>query len=145
MIDSLACCVLSPWMVVAGNSFMHNQCSKESAPFFVSTKTKVRACYIRIRATISDTLITAQSQMQLNGTNKLSHERDIFLFKKSHPILKEGKDFPWNSRTFPWAPLTLWAWRRSIRWLLLSESRTNSTLWTIRSVLEPTLPTARKM
>lgn len=31
-------------MVVAGNPLMYNQCSSESAPFFVSTNTKVKAC-----------------------------------------------------------------------------------------------------
>ena len=43
-LDKLTCCVRSPWILVAGNPLMVNQCSNASAPFFVSTNTSVNCC-----------------------------------------------------------------------------------------------------
>nr|GMD26100.1 hypothetical protein T12_289 [Ipomoea batatas] len=39
---SLSCCVLSPCIAVAGKLLIQSQCSRESAPFFVSTKTSMQ-------------------------------------------------------------------------------------------------------
>ena len=141
----VTCCDLSPWMVVAGNWFWHNQYSNASAPLLVSTKTKVREC-----CKTKGKNISPQTQITSKGW-ELGKKKSNFesIFK---PYWLNYTKINWNgslitkhNSTFPWVPFALCAWRRSIRWLLLSDSRTNSTLWTIRSVLEPTLPTARKM
>ena len=39
--DSLSRCDLSPWILVAGNPSLYKKSSRASAPFFVSTNTRV--------------------------------------------------------------------------------------------------------
>jgi len=60
----VTCCDLSPWMLVAGNWFWHNQYSNASAPLLVSTKTKVRACW-KTKVRISVILRTEKSQTKI--------------------------------------------------------------------------------
>ena len=40
----LTICTLSPCIAIAGKPFKDNQCSNASAPLFVSTNIKVKAC-----------------------------------------------------------------------------------------------------
>uniref|UniRef100_A0A0A9D9J7 Secreted protein n=1 Tax=Arundo donax TaxID=35708 RepID=A0A0A9D9J7_ARUDO len=87
---SLSCCVLSPWIAVAGKPFEYSQYLNESASRLVSTKTNVRGCLLL--ATPTDCLC-----------------------------------------------------KRSSRKPLFSPSLTNSIFCSIRSVLDPTLPTVINM
>lgn len=131
-LNTHTCCVRSPWILVAGNPFIPNQCSNASAPFLVSTKTSVNACCSinknqNLQSKLQWTNYTPNATTSTNALNIITLIFQIQVI------------------TFPCAPFAFWAWIRSIKWLLLSDSCTNSTLWTIKSVLEPTLPTARKM